>query len=193
MVNIFIFISFHFISIYFPNPYAQFPIACFVSLIMTLYIIIIYVLCVCLFSISTIYYLSAADSDQAQEWMQAIRPQCSPNLSAVNSRIFRAVHEDPHFGTAAFNGAAAVAATLDESVSPTRKAGSGSTNGSSPAASAKGVSRLRSLYITMIEAHRLPVKITPHPFVVISLNTVKVARTSVKCPPDPIWEEDFFL
>ncbi|XP_027205911.2 RAS p21 protein activator vap isoform X2 [Dermatophagoides pteronyssinus] len=148
--------------------------------------------------ISTIYYLSASDQDQAQEWMQAIRPQCSPNLSTVNSRIFRAVHEDPHFGTAAFNGAAAVAAAstgiVDESVSPTRKVGS--SFNSSPAASAsgaKGVSRLRSLYITMIEAHRLPVKITPHPFVVISLNTVKVAQTSVKCPPDPIWEEDFVL
>lgn len=132
--------------------------------------------------ISTIYYLSANDLDQAQEWMQSIRPLCSPNLSAVNSRIFRAVHEDPHFGTAAFNGN-----NLNDDCSPTRN-GLGSCNGIT-----KKVSRLRSLYITMMEAHRLPVKITPHPFVVISLNTVKVARTSVKCPPDPIWEEDFVL
>ena len=35
--------------------------------------------------------------------------------------------------------------------------------------------------------------IEAHPFVTVSLNTVKVARTSVKCPPDPIWEEDFVL
>lgn len=131
-------------------------------------------------SISTTYYLSAGDHDTALEWMQSIRPLCSPNLSAVNSKIFRAVHDDPHFGTAAFvnNG--------DSDISPKRSACN--LNGS-----CKGVSRLRSLYLTMIEAHRLPVKITPHPFVAISLNTVKVARTSVKCPPDPIWEEDFVL
>ncbi|KAJ6218163.1 hypothetical protein RDWZM_009320 [Blomia tropicalis] len=139
--------------------------------------------------ISTIYYISANDLDTQLEWMQSIRPLCSPNLSAVNSMIFRAVHEDPHFGTAAFTP------SIDDNAS--QNGGSNQspkhkfTNGSS--SSPKGVSRLRSLYITMIEAHRLPVKITPHPFVVISLNTVKVAKTSVKCPPDPIWEEDFVL
>lgn len=104
--------------------------------------------------------------------------------------IFRAVHEDPSFGTAAFTGTA----------SNTNHGSGGSADGvDSPRKSANNtgnqpkVSHLRSLYLTMIEAHRLPVKITPHPFVTISLNTVKVARTSVKCPPDPIWEEDFVL
>lgn len=156
--------------------------------------------------ISTIYYLSSGDAETATEWMASIRPLCSPNLSAVNSMIFRAVHEDPHFGTAAFTPS-----NDGESCSGTQINGNGSSNGGGSSVSVanlspkhrlaayqnggsnslKGVSRLRSLYISMIEAHRLPVKITPHPFVVISLNTVKVARTSVKCPPDPIYEESF--
>lgn len=175
--------------------------------------------------ISTIYYLSSGEAETALEWMGSIRPLCSPNLSAVNSMIFRAVHEDPHFGTAAFTpgadslssaaGAAAASSGLGDSVSCSGQSNGNSNNGNgssvsnlspkhrlaayqnggslSSSSNTKGVSRLRSLYITMIEAHRLPVKITPHPFVVISLNTVKVARTSVKCPPDPIWEEDFVL
>lgn len=36
-------------------------------------------------------------------------------------------------------------------------------------------------------------RLVPHPYCLISLNQVKVARTSVKCPPDPEWEEDFIL
>ena len=56
-----------------------------------------------------------------------------------------------------------------------------------------GVNQMRSLYLSLLEAHRLPVKCVPHPFVIISLNNVKVCRTQVKCPPDPIWEEDFVL
>ncbi|XP_064475272.1 ras GTPase-activating protein 1-like isoform X2 [Ornithodoros turicata] len=55
------------------------------------------------------------------------------------------------------------------------------------------VSQVRSLSLTLLEAHRLPVRLAPHPFCIISLNQVKVARTQVKCPPDPIWEEDFLL
>ena len=129
--------------------------------------------------ISTVYYLSSADPETQQEWMNAVKPLCSPNLSAVNSMIFRAVHEDPSFGTAAFVNNP----DLDSS-SPKHKHCN---------SIGKGVSRMRSLYIKMIEAHRLPTKITPHPFVTLSLNTVKVAKTSVKCPPDPIWEEDFVL
>ncbi|KAH7963331.1 hypothetical protein HPB52_020632 [Rhipicephalus sanguineus] len=55
------------------------------------------------------------------------------------------------------------------------------------------VSQVRSLSLTLLEAHRLPVRLAPHPFCIISLNQVKVCRTQVKCPPDPIWEEDFLL
>lgn len=157
-------------------------------------------------SISTIYYLSANDAELQAEWMSAIRPLCSPNLSEVNSMIFRAVHEDPHFGTAAFVGVGGEEnetrgsqlnvsnANGQMSASPTKRFLNGNPVSNSNSNNQKsGVSQLRSLYLTMIEAHRLPVKIAPHPYVVISLNTVKVARTSVKCPPDPIWEEDFVL
>ncbi|XP_015790236.1 ras GTPase-activating protein 1 isoform X2 [Tetranychus urticae] len=52
---------------------------------------------------------------------------------------------------------------------------------------------VRTLFVTLLEAHRLPIKLVPHPFCIISLNQVKVCRTQVKCPPDPIWEEDFVL
>ncbi|XP_076355488.1 ras GTPase-activating protein 1-like isoform X1 [Tachypleus tridentatus] len=55
------------------------------------------------------------------------------------------------------------------------------------------VSEVRSLHLTLLEAHRLPVRLVPHPFCIISLDKVKVCRTQVKCPPDPIWEEDFLL
>lgn len=65
-----------------------------------------------------------------------------------------------------------------------------------PKAKGKGssnVTEVRTLYLSLLEAHRLPVKLLPHPFCIISLNQVKVCRTQVKCPPDPIWEEDFIL
>lgn len=55
------------------------------------------------------------------------------------------------------------------------------------------ITEVRSLHLTLLEAHRLPVRLVPHPFCIISLNSVKVCRTQVKCPPDPIWEEEFLL
>ena len=67
---------------------------------------------------------------------------------------------------------------------------SGSGNNSSPQVN---ISEVKTLYLTLYEAHRLPVKLLPHPYCVISLNQVKVARSSVKCPPDPTWEEDFII
>lgn len=55
------------------------------------------------------------------------------------------------------------------------------------------ITEVRTLYVTLCQAYRLPVKLLPHPYCLISLNQVKVARTQVKCPPDPVWEEDFVL
>lgn len=55
------------------------------------------------------------------------------------------------------------------------------------------VTVIRTLYVSLMEARRLPVKLVPHPFCVMSLNQVPVSRTQVKCPPDPVWEEDFVL
>ncbi|XP_054709957.1 ras GTPase-activating protein 1-like [Uloborus diversus] len=94
--------------------------------------------------ISTVYYLCASSPDLTQEWIQAIKPLCSPQLP----------------------------------------------RGRAPS---HNVTEVRSLHLTLLEAHRLPVRLVPHPFCIISLNQVKVCRTQVKCPPDPIWEEDFIL
>lgn len=88
------------------------------------------------------YYLNLLFS--SQEWIQAIKPLCSPQLPRGRA--------------------------------PTHN-----------------VTEVRSLHLTLLEAHRLPVRLVPHPFCIISLNQVKVCRTQVKCPPDPIWEEDFIL
>lgn len=40
---------------------------------------------------------------------------------------------------------------------------------------------------------RLPYKLVPNPFCIISLNQVKVARTKVNTGPDPLWDEEFML
>ncbi|KAG8181735.1 hypothetical protein JTE90_028274 [Oedothorax gibbosus] len=94
--------------------------------------------------ISTVYYLCASSPDLTQEWIEAIKPLCSPQLPRGRA--------------------------------PTHN-----------------VTEARSLHLTLLEAHRLPVRLVPHPFCIIALNQVKVCRTQVKCPPDPIWEEDFVL
>lgn len=52
---------------------------------------------------------------------------------------------------------------------------------------------LRCLHLHILDAHRLPYKLVPNPFCIISLNQVKVARTKVKTGPDPVWEEEFIL
>ncbi|BFG00039.1 ras GTPase-activating protein 1 [Drosophila madeirensis] len=60
----------------------------------------------------------------------------------------------------------------------------------------KKVSRLRELRclnLHVLEAHRLPFKLVPHPYCSISLNQVKVGKTRVKIAPEPVWEEEFVL
>ena len=52
---------------------------------------------------------------------------------------------------------------------------------------------VRSLTLTVCEAHRLPLKLVPNPYCVISLNQVKVARTKVKSGQDPVFDETFEL
>ncbi|XP_046400705.1 ras GTPase-activating protein 1 isoform X1 [Ischnura elegans] len=52
---------------------------------------------------------------------------------------------------------------------------------------------LRCLQLHVLDAHRLPYKLVPNPFCIISLNQVKVARTKVKNGPDPVWDEEFML
>jgi Ca2+-dependent lipid-binding protein, contains C2 domain len=49
------------------------------------------------------------------------------------------------------------------------------------------------VYVTSYDHFRLPYKLVPNPFCIISLNQVKVARTKVKTGPDPVWDEEFVL
>ncbi|KAF7990636.1 hypothetical protein HCN44_000441 [Aphidius gifuensis] len=43
------------------------------------------------------------------------------------------------------------------------------------------------------DAHRLPYKLVPNPFIIIVLNNVKVARTKIKTGTQPLWDEEFIL
>lgn len=53
--------------------------------------------------------------------------------------------------------------------------------------------QIRTLYLTLYEARRLPFKIAPQPFFLICLNKNKIGRTPIKCGPDPIYEQEFVL
>lgn len=54
---------------------------------------------------------------------------------------------------------------------------------------------LRTLYIKVCDARKLPAKLLSHPYCVVSLNDVKVSRTSVKgvCEGSACWDEDFIF
>ena len=52
---------------------------------------------------------------------------------------------------------------------------------------------VRSLHLTVSEAHRLPYKLVPNPYCIIALNQVKVAKTKVKAGQDPVFDETFEL
>ncbi|XP_019876643.2 ras GTPase-activating protein 1 [Aethina tumida] len=51
---------------------------------------------------------------------------------------------------------------------------------------------LRCLTLHILDAHRLPFKLVPQPYVTIQLNNqVRIARTRTKSGPDPVWDEEF--
>ncbi|KAK3861358.1 hypothetical protein Pcinc_032675 [Petrolisthes cinctipes] len=52
---------------------------------------------------------------------------------------------------------------------------------------------MKTLHLVVMQATRLPMKIVPNPYCLVSLNQVKVCRTRPKQCPDPVWEEDFLL
>ncbi|KAL5277798.1 RASA1 family protein [Megaselia abdita] len=52
---------------------------------------------------------------------------------------------------------------------------------------------LRCMNLNILEAHRLPFKLMPYPYVSVALNQVKVGKTKVKSAPNPVWEEEFVL
>ena len=51
--------------------------------------------------------------------------------------------------------------------------------------------QLRSLELTVIEAHKLPQNKVSHPYVMTSLNEVKTCRTRTTDSNAPIWNEEF--
>ncbi|KAJ8918040.1 hypothetical protein NQ315_011496 [Exocentrus adspersus] len=51
---------------------------------------------------------------------------------------------------------------------------------------------LRCLTLHILDAHRLPYKLVPQPYVTVQFNNqVRVARTRTKSGPDPVWDEEF--
>jgi len=52
---------------------------------------------------------------------------------------------------------------------------------------------MKTLSLSVLQASRLPGKIVPQPYCLVSLNQVKVCRTRTKPGPDPVWEEDFTM
>ncbi|XP_018334590.1 ras GTPase-activating protein 1 [Agrilus planipennis] len=51
---------------------------------------------------------------------------------------------------------------------------------------------LRSLTLHVLDAHRLPYKFVPQPFITLQMNNqVRIAKTRIKSGPDPVWDEEF--
>ncbi|XP_068912775.1 ras GTPase-activating protein 1 [Tenebrio molitor] len=51
---------------------------------------------------------------------------------------------------------------------------------------------LRCLTLHVLDAHRLPFKLVPQPYVTAQFNNqVRIARTRAKSGPDPVWDEEF--
>lgn len=93
--------------------------------------------------LATITYLAAPNSENALDWINALKPLCVSQLTRAPK-----------------------VARLRE---------------------------LRSLHLHILDAHRLPYKLVPNPFIIVALNNVKVARTKVKTGLHPIWDEEFIL
>ncbi|XP_065220436.1 ras GTPase-activating protein 1-like [Planococcus citri] len=58
---------------------------------------------------------------------------------------------------------------------------------------AQNLRELRCLQLHILDAHRLPYKLAPNPYFVISLNQVKVAKTKVKNSGEPFNDEQFTI
>ncbi|CAG9835516.1 unnamed protein product [Diabrotica balteata] len=93
--------------------------------------------------LATVTHLAARSTEDCQEWVNALKPLCVPQLSKATSKVPR-------------------------------------------------LRELRCLTLHIIDAHRLPYKLVPQPYVTIQLNNqVRVARTRTKSGPDPVWDEEF--
>ena len=123
--------------------------------------------------ISSVHFICFPNLETMQEWVQAIRPLGTQQQSLCHHSLAKSTAPNSHCSLPV--------------ITTTNSSSSTVTNEEERAV------QIRTLHLTLLEARRLPVKLTPHPFCLISLNKQKVARTSVKCPPDPIYEEDFIL
>ncbi|VEN45253.1 unnamed protein product [Callosobruchus maculatus] len=93
--------------------------------------------------LATVTHLAARSVEDCQEWMNALKPLCVPQLSRATSKV-------------------------------------------------PSLRELRCLTLAILDAHRLPYKLVPQPYVTIQLNNqVRVARTRAKSGPDPVWDEEF--
>ncbi|XP_018575250.1 ras GTPase-activating protein 1 [Anoplophora glabripennis] len=93
--------------------------------------------------LATVTHLAARSTEDCQEWVNALKPLCVPQLSRATSKVPR-------------------------------------------------LRELRCLTLHILDAHRLPYKLVPQPYVTIQLNNqVRVARTRAKSGPDPVWDEEF--
>ena len=57
--------------------------------------------------------------------------------------------------------------------------------------SEKDVTQLRSLELSLVEAHKLQPSKVSHPYCMVSLNEVKTCRTKTQEGHLPIWNEEF--
>jgi hypothetical protein len=124
--------------------------------------------------ISSSHFVCFPSAETMVEWLHAIRPLCTPQASLGHRS-----NPKPN--------------TLINSSSSSSSSSSVVVVSNAIGADPEQAAQFRTLHLTLLEARRLPVKLTPHPFCLISLNKHGVARTSVKCPPDPIYEEEFIL
>ncbi|XP_022919316.1 ras GTPase-activating protein 1 [Onthophagus taurus] len=95
--------------------------------------------------ISTVTHLAAPSLEECQEWINALKPLCVPQMSKATSKVPK-------------------------------------------------LRELRCLTLNILDAHRLPVKFVPQPYITIQLNNqVRIGKTRVKSGSDPIWEEEFVI
>ncbi|CAG9772494.1 unnamed protein product [Ceutorhynchus assimilis] len=93
--------------------------------------------------LATATHLAARSPEECQEWANALKPLCLPQLSRATAKVPR-------------------------------------------------LRELRCLTLHVLDAHRLPYKLVPLPYVTIQFNgQVRIARTRAKSTPDPVWDEEF--
>ncbi|XP_060525737.1 ras GTPase-activating protein 1 [Cylas formicarius] len=93
--------------------------------------------------LATATHLAARSPEDCQDWVNALKPLCVPQLSRATAKVPR-------------------------------------------------LRELRCLTLHLLDAHRLPYKLVPLPYVTVQFNNqVRIARTRAKSGPDPVWDEEF--